>query len=226
MIKRISSEELQSRIIYRDALLLVLNKPSGIAMHKAGVNLYNIEQYFPYLRFGLKNGPYLVHRLDRDTSGCLVLARNYFAARLMHRLFMEQKIKKSYLAWVHGLVAKDFGLIDIPLKKQSEHNWLMMPHKDGVKAITYFEVILRVNHTSLLRLKPETGRTHQLRVHCQYLGHPIIGDKIYNPITTTKPMHLHAHHIEIPLYKKKPPQLITSPPPPYMIDILPDGISI
>jgi tRNA pseudouridine32 synthase / 23S rRNA pseudouridine746 synthase len=228
MNERITKEDLLSRIVYRDALILVLNKPAGIAVHRAGPMLYNLEQYFEHLRFGLKNGPYLAHRLDRDTSGCLVLARNTFAARLMHTLFTEKNIKKSYVAWVSGQVEKDNGLIDVPLKRQSNetNNWRMMAHDDGLKAITNYEVIHRNGTASLLKLMPHTGRTHQLRVHCQYLGHPIMGDKIYGHELDNGPLRLHAHSIEIPLYQKKPPKLVFSPLPQHVAELIPNGIMI
>src|SRR5271170_7443890 len=110
---KLTDDEVQSRVLYRDGLILVFNKPSGIPVHKAGPKLHNLEQYFSYLQFGLKNPPNLAHRLDFGTSGCLVLARQAHGARIMQELFTKGRVKKSYLAVVHGQVAKDSGIIDI-----------------------------------------------------------------------------------------------------------------
>lgn len=217
---RLTEDELLSRILYRDALILVLNKPSGLPVHAAGPKLYNLEQYFDVLRFGLPKVPHLAHRLDRDTSGCLVLARNPHAARLMHELFTQGKVKKTYLAVVEGQVCHDKGSINIPLSKQSKDmsNWRMKPDELGsITAHTDYEVIKRGDEWSLLKLTPHTGRTHQLRVHCLALGHPIVGDVIYGSGDGIKPLQLHAHTIEIPLYKNKPPIMVKAPLPDHML---------
>jgi RluA family pseudouridine synthase len=218
---RMTEAELVSRILYRDGLILVLNKPSGIPVHPAGPCLHNLEQYFDLLRFGLPKVPHLAHRLDLGTSGCLVLARNAHAARRMQQLFVEGKIKKTYLAVVHGAVLEERGQIDIPLSKQSQAktSWRMKADKNGtITALTDYEVLTRTAEWSLLRLTPHTGRTHQLRVHCLALGHPIVGDYVYGPPQDgIKPLHLHAHTIEIPLYDKKAPIVVTAPMPEHMV---------
>jgi len=215
----LNEDTLLSRILYRDALLIVLNKPSGIAVHAAGPKRHNLEQYFDALRFGLPKKPHLAHRLDRDTSGCLVLARNAFAARRMQELFTAGLVKKAYLALVEGVVQQDKGLLDIPLERQSKEssNWRMKADINGsMPAKTDYEVLARHAHQTLLKLIPHTGRTHQLRVHCQALGHPIMGDVIYGTGDGKIPLHLHAHTIEIPLYKNKAPITIEAPVPDYM----------
>jgi tRNA pseudouridine32 synthase/23S rRNA pseudouridine746 synthase len=219
-INRLSNDELFSRVLYRDALILVLNKPAGIPVHKAGPGLHNLEQYFPILQFGLKRAPSLAHRLDRDTSGCLVLARHTQAARKMQELFSQGHVKKAYLAIVHGEVVTDRGRIDISLGRQSQQksNWRMKPDPLGtITAITDYEVLKRSKDNTLLKLVPHTGRTHQLRVHCAALGHSIIGDTIYGVKgDKISHLHLHAHEIAIPLYPKKPPIVVSAPLPSHM----------
>ena len=216
--ERLSSEELHDRILYRDALILVLNKPSGIPVHPANGSRHNLEQYFHELQFGLPKAPVLAHRLDLGTSGCLVLARHTEAARRLGELFMASAIKKTYQAVVSGKVRDDFGRIDMPLAKLSEskkHWWMKADPQGTITALTDYKVIKRFDDYTLVELTPHTGRTHQLRVHCSSLGHPIIGDYIYgnDARAQEKMLCLHAQSIEIPLYAKKPALKIEAPWP-------------
>lgn len=219
-------EEMISRLLYRDAMILVVDKPSGIAVHTANGGMQNLERHFPALQFGLPNAPVLAHRLDRGTSGCLILARHKEAARRLGVLFKENKIKKSYWAIVKGNLEKDEGRIDLPLSKLSEsrrHWWMKVDPENGLSAITDYRVLGRTNDATWLELTPLTGRTHQLRVHCAALGHPILGDYIYDPSHETRPfehLHLHARSLEIPIYPKKDAILVESAPPKHMQDIL------
>jgi len=217
-------DDITSRILYRDALILVLDKPSGIAVHAANRGTHNLERYFPSLQFGLPNPPTLAHRLDRGTSGCLILARHREAARRLGILFAENRIKKTYWAVVKGdfpgeSYPQDEGRIDLPLSKQSEsrkHWWMKVDPEGGVPAITDYRVLGRKNGTSWLELTPQTGRTHQIRVHCAALGHPILGDYIYDASGETAPkgpLYLHARSLEIPLYPKKAPIFVKADPP-------------
>lgn len=217
-----SPEEIVSRVLYRDALILVLDKPPGIAVHTANGGLHNLERLFPALQFGLPNPPTLGHRLDRGTSGCLILARHREAARRLGILFKENSIKKSYWAIVKGIVKQDEGRIDLPLCKQSQsrkHWWMKVDHEKGMNAITDYRVLGRGDDITWLELNPQTGRTHQLRVHCAGIGHPIIGDYIYDPSEETpkyQPLFLHARSLEIPLYPKKSPISVIAPRPAHM----------
>jgi len=111
---------IQDIILYRDGLILIINKPSGIPVHKGSGGGVVLEDYFHDLKFGLPNPPTLAHRLDKDTSGCLVLARNKAGAVRMGKLFENDHVQKHYLAVVHGVAALDEGIIDLPLGKQSE----------------------------------------------------------------------------------------------------------
>lgn len=222
ILDRMSTEELHSRILYRDALILVLNKPSGIPVHPANGSKHNLEQYFSELQFGLPRPPALAHRLDLGTSGCLVLARHAEAARRLGELFSAGHIKKSYHAVVMGHVLADEGRIDIPLSKLSDskkHWWMKADPKGTITALSEYRVIKRLSDKTVLELRPHTGRTHQLRVHCAALGHPIIGDYIYGPHgeqAKLEKLHLHAERIEIPLYPKKPALIIEAPWPAHM----------
>lgn len=215
--------DLEQHLLYRDGLILVLNKPAGIAVHAANGGRRNLEKHFEQLRFGLPNNPLLAHRLDRGTSGCLLLARNVTAARKLTALFADRKIQKTYVALVHGQVQAESGLIDISLSKLSDSpkHWWMKADPNGTHdALTEFKVLSRTEHFSFLELVPHTGRTHQLRVHCQHLGHPIVGDYIYGVDADKdehQPLCLHAHTIDIPLYENKPNIKVIAPLPAYMM---------
>lgn len=217
-----SDQEVLDRLIYRDGLILGFNKPSGIPVHPAGGSQHNLEQYFHLLQFGLPKAPMLAHRLDLGTSGCLVLARNKESARRLLTLFSEGLVKKTYIAKVHGEVKDDAGSIDVPLSKQSpekKHWWMKADLEGTLNALTDFRVIKREGGYSWLELSPHTGRTHQLRVHCAYLGHPIVGDYIYGDDKENAKklkLHLHAKAIEFPLYPKKAPLKIEAPLPGHM----------
>ena len=217
-----SPEEIQGRILYRDAMMLVINKPAGIAVHEAHPNArhrgHHMEQYFPHLMFGLPQSPMLAHRLDKDTSGCLVLGRHRKALDDLSKLFRESKMEKVYWAIVKGRPAEDQGRIDMPLGKMDRSKgWWMKPDPEGLPAQTDWRVCGRSHDFTWLELKPETGRTHQLRVHCQAMGWPILGDPIYGDGKETGEMlHLHARGITIPLYKNKSPISVEAPPPPHM----------
>lgn len=220
-------EDIASRILYRDALILVLDKPSGIAVHVANGGTHNLERCFPALQFGLPNPPTLAHRLDRGTSGCLILARHREAARRLGVLFAENRIKKTYWALVKGdfCPGKPEGRIDLPLSKQStsrKHWWMKVDREAGVSALTDYRVLGRAEHSTWLELTPQTGRTHQLRVHCAALGHPILGDSIYGgqDAPSNAPLCLHARSLEIPLYPKKAPIAVEAAPPAHMEKII------
>jgi RluA family pseudouridine synthase len=219
---RLSEQDVQASILYRDGLILIINKPSGIPVHNAGGSNHNLEQYFHILQFGLPKPPTLAHRLDLGTSGCLALARNAHGARVMQQLFTEGRIKKTYIADVRGLVKEDTGHITVPLSKISQekkHWWMKADPLGSITAHTEFQVISRHEQNTRLRLIPHTGRTHQLRVHCASIGHPIIGDYIYGEDQHFESgffLHLHAQIIEIPLYPKKLPIRVSAPLPSHM----------
>ena len=212
-------EDIESRLLYRDALMLVLNKPAGIAVHPGSSRSDSLEQYFKYLQFGLPNPPSLAHRLDRDTSGCLILGRHRKALAKLGKLFEHKKIGKTYWAIVEGAPKEREGTITAPLKKFNERKgWKMMVAQDGQESITDYRIMGTKDGKSWIEFSPRTGRTHQIRVHSGYLGCPIIGDWVYgNYVKDEIMLHLHARSVRVPLYPSKPEISIEAPPPGHMI---------
>jgi len=211
-----TEEELTGRLLYRDALVLVLDKPTGIAVHKGPKGGENLEALFGALRFGLPRNPALAHRLDRETSGCLVLGRHAEALRKLGLLFKEGRVTKTYWAIVEGSPAQDEGSIDLALgRRDATRGWWMKPDPAGLPAQTDWRVLTRLDDKAVLALTPLTGRTHQLRVHCAALGFPICGDSIYGRGGAAR-LQLHARAIKIPLYKNKPPIEVEAPVPDHM----------
>jgi tRNA pseudouridine32 synthase/23S rRNA pseudouridine746 synthase len=170
---------------------------------------------FTHLRFGLPRNPALAHRLDRDTSGCLVLGRHHKALEKLALLFKQGKIQKTYWAIVEGQPAGEEGLIDLPLAKRDQtRGWWMKVDALGQPSQTRWKVVARMENFSFVALQPLTGRTHQLRVHCAAQGWPILGDPIYGTGTqSAETLHLHARAITIPLYKNKDPIEVVAPMP-------------
>jgi tRNA pseudouridine32 synthase/23S rRNA pseudouridine746 synthase len=157
-------EEMLGRLLYRDGLMLVIDKPAGFAVHRGPKGGESLEDHFDALRFGLPRAPALAHRLDRDTSGCLVLGRHRKALALLGKLFKQGKIGKTYWAVVEGAVDADAGQIDIALGKLDEsRGWWMKPDPHGQPAVTTWKVMARGGGLTWLALEPLTGRTHQLR---------------------------------------------------------------
>lgn len=208
-------EELQARLLYRDGLILVIDKPAGIAVHKGPKGGDNLEAHFDALRFGLPRPPALAHRLDRETSGCLILGRHHKALMTLGQLFKQGKIGKTYWAVVEGAPKEEEGLIDLPLARlDARRGWWMKVDSLGLPAKTRWRVLGAAGGLAFLALSPLTGRTHQLRVHCAAMGFPILGDSIYGTAPRDgERLHLHARAIEIPLYKTKPPLHIEAPVP-------------
>ena len=213
-------EEMVSRLLYRDGLMLVIDKPAGFAVHRGPKGGESLEDHFDALRFGLPRAPALAHRLDRDTSGCLVLGRHRKALAQLGRLFKSGAIDKTYWAVVEGAPETDEGVIELPLGRLDEtRGWWMKPDPKGQPAITKWQVMGRDAGTQTwLALEPVTGRTHQLRVHCAEMGWPILGDAIYGtaPRSGGPILHLHAREVVVPLYKNRAPIRVTAPVPQHM----------
>ena len=160
-----------SRVLYRDGLMLVIDKPAGMAVHQGPPssrdrNRQCLQDFFDALRFGLPRPPALAHRLDRDTSGCLVLGRHRKALAQLGKLFRNGAIDKTYWAVVEGAPDADEGVIEFPLGRLDDRiGWWMKHDPNGQPAVTRWKVMGRSSLT-WLALEPLTGRTHQLRVHC------------------------------------------------------------
>jgi len=200
---------IEQSIIYEDNDLMVLNKPSGLAVHGgSGISLGLIEtarQMRPNAKF-LE----LVHRLDRDTSGCIMIAKKRSALRFLHEALRSKKITKIYQALVDGKWSARKTKVDAPLQKNELKSGerIVKAHPMGKPSLTEFKVIQRFNNiATLVEARPITGRTHQIRVHSQFAGHPIIGDDKYGTDETNnemkqfglKRLFLHAVELRIPL---------------------------
>lgn len=233
----ITESDLLERVLYRDHLLIVLNKPSGIAVHPGPGPMYkqgpNLESMFGALTFGSPDTPALIHRLDRDTSGCLVLGRNRKALRKGGEMFAEGRAEKTYLAVCVGAPEKPSGRIMTKLIKVNDikAGWEMqvvpLDSKDGQTSITDYQVLatsLKGDKTySLIAFFPKTGRTHQIRVHADHIGCPLQGDPRYgklSPDDRSVPFCLHAWRIVMPFYGNKPPVAVEAPLPPAFIKTL------
>jgi tRNA pseudouridine32 synthase / 23S rRNA pseudouridine746 synthase len=220
-----TSERLDLRVLYRDALMLIIDKPAGLAVHRGPKGGPSLAEMLDGLRFGLPRRPELAHRLDRDTSGCLVLGRHHRALRRLGGLFATGRIDKTYWAVVEGAPPAARGRIDLPLgRRNKQRGWWMKVDPDGQASITDYRVLGHADRMTLLELRPLTGRTHQLRVHLEALGCPVLGDPIYGrawPVPgASPPLHLHARAVAVPLYPDRPSITATAPPPAHMLDAL------
>jgi tRNA pseudouridine32 synthase/23S rRNA pseudouridine746 synthase/23S rRNA pseudouridine1911/1915/1917 synthase len=218
---RFRPDNLADRVLYRDGLVLVIDKPAGIPVHGGPGGGPHLEHWFPLLRFGLTNPPSLAHRLDRDTSGCLVLGRHPKALRRLGRLFADGQVEKIYWAIVVGTPTEPAGRIENHLLKHSRGTgWRMIVDPAGQASVTEYRVLGTAGGQSWLELRPRTGRTHQIRVHCAGLGCPVVGDPVYGDPNLSGPMLLHARAISLPLYPAKPPIAVIAPMPEHMRDNL------
>src|SRR5215217_4893898 len=205
-IPGLTADEIQARVLHRDGLMLVIDKPAGLPVHRGPKGGANLEASFDGLRFGLPRPPVLAHRLDKATAS-------------LGLLFKHGKIGKTYWAVVEGGPAEDGGSIDMPLGRLNvERGWWQKPDPDGQKAVTNWKVRGRSDGLCWLALEPVTGRTHQLRVHTSATGWPIVGDNIYGngPRFGEPILHLHSRDIVIPISKNKEPVRVVAPAPEHM----------
>lgn len=204
-------------ILYEDDDCIVMNKPAGVLTHAQGL-LHNEATVASFLRaklakelVGERAG--IVHRLDRATSGVIIGARNALALSLLQKQFAQRKVKKAYIAIVEGQLKQKEAVIDMPIERNPKAPATFRVGLGGKSAQTHYTVIKESNHASLLELKPQTGRTHQLRVHLAQLGHPIIGDAVYGKGRFGGRMYLHAQSLEITLPASHERRTFTAPLP-------------
>jgi tRNA pseudouridine32 synthase / 23S rRNA pseudouridine746 synthase len=234
--EQMTPEEMLARVLHRDGLMLVIDKPAGMPVHRGPKGGGSLEDHFDALRYGLPRPPALAHRLDKDTSGCLVLGRHRKALAHLGLLFKHGKVGKTYWAVVEGRPEGEEGTIDMPLGRLDEsRGWWMKPDPKGLPSVTTWKVLGRSGGVAertadpagatagrgpltWLALTPVTGRTHQLRVHCAAMGWPIVGDNTYGtaPRFGGPVMQLHAREVTVPLSKNKAPVRVVAPVPPHM----------
>ena len=220
-ISKKDSQYIRSLVIFKDENIIVLNKPSGLAVQGGTNTSRHIDGMLDALRFEKEEKPRLVHRIDKDTSGILVLARNRQWADLLTKAFREHQLQKTYLALVSNTPSSEYGEIKAPLEKIGER---VQVTKEGKHSHTRFEIIDNVGSKfALLSAEPLTGRTHQIRTHLEYIGSPIVGDNKYfggekreKYSSITDKLHLHSYKIDLSvLYNKK--CIIKAPLPEYFI---------
>ncbi|GGE50631.1 RNA pseudouridine synthase [Agaricicola taiwanensis] len=214
-------DEIQARVLYRDGLILVIDKPPGLPVHAGPKGGETLDQHFDALRFGLPRAPELAHRLDRETSGCLVLGRHRKALARLGKLFASGRVEKTYIAITRGRPREAQGRIDLPLAKRSETRgwWMKVDPENGLPSTTDYRLMGESDGFALLELKPLTGRTHQIRVHLAAIGCPILGERIYDksPPPPAGPMlHLHAAAVTVPMRENHEPVAVTAAPPPHI----------
>ena len=198
--------------------MLVLDKPAGLPVHPGPKGGDSLDAHFDQLRFGLPRVPALAHRLDRDTSGCLVLGRHRKALQKLGQLFKAGRVEKTYWAVVDGSPGADAGTIDLALgRRDASRGWWMAVDPAGQAARTDWRVLGRGGGRSWLELRPLTGRTHQIRVHCAAQGWPLVGDPVYGRRDgPNETLHLLARRVAVPLYASKPAVAVEAPVPPHM----------
>jgi RluA family pseudouridine synthase len=207
---------LRGRLLHVAPDVMVLDKPAGLPVSaRSGESL---EAWLPALRMGRRRDPQPAHRLDADTAGCLVLGRTAPMLARINALFAERRAEKLYWAVLRGALPAGQGVADAPLRKVSTRarGWRMEAHPAGDPARTAWRVLGRAPGLTWVELRPETGRTHQLRVHCAHLGAPILGDGLYGG-GDAGGLHLLARAIALPL---DPPLRVTAPVPGHMRDAL------
>ena len=202
-------------ILFEDAEALVIDKPGGLPLDRPRAGGLALEDRLDDLRFGFQRAPMPVHRLDQDTSGCLLLARNPRALKRYSAAFEARQVGKWYWGVVAGDLPDDRGTISLNLSKISSEKdgWRMIPARAGKAAVTHWRVIDRRDGLTLVEFRPETGRTHQIRVHAASgLGHALLGDPVYGRKLPGKRTMLHAARLEIPR-EGKPPIVASAPMP-------------
>ncbi|MCR1897707.1 RluA family pseudouridine synthase [Irregularibacter muris] len=205
-------------IVYEDEDVLLVNKQSGLVAHPTKGHIYDtlangIAHH--WTEKGISCKIRFVNRIDMDTSGIILIAKNKFAHQNIQRQMEENKVEKVYWAFVEGKLGDKQGVIHAPIGLASEEDIRRTVLENGRPSITHYQVIQEYKNASLVELKLETGRTHQIRVHMKYIGHPLLGDSLYNP-EASKYIHrqaLHAREIGFTLPRKKVYKKFSAPLP-------------
>ena len=219
-VPELTAEEILSRVLHRDGLMLIIDKPAGLPVHRGPKGGANLEASFDHLRFGLPRPPVLAHRLDKDTSGCLVLGRHRKATASLGLLFKHGKISKTYWAVVEGGPAEDEGTIDMPLGRlNAERGWWQKPDPDGQKAVTNWKVLGRGDglawlahgtghrpHPSIARACVRDGLADRRRQHLRQRP----------PLRRTAPASAFARDRRADFAGTRPPVHVVAPAPEHM----------
>ncbi len=200
------AENIPLDIVYEDDDLIVVNKPKGMVVHPAAGNytgtlvnalLYHCKDNLSGINGVLRPG--IVHRIDKDTSGLLLVAKNDNAHKSLAKQIKDHSLTREYEAIVFGNIKDDAGVIDAPIgRHHTDRKKMAVTDKNSKNAVTHYEVIERLKGYTYMKFRLETGRTHQIRVHCAYIGHPVSGDKVYgvkNEKTNLESQCLHARKI-------------------------------
>ncbi|BAK21616.1 RluA family pseudouridine synthase [Melissococcus plutonius] len=188
----VSPENIPLDIVYEDQDVVVINKPQGMVVHPSAGHfkgtmvhalLYHIKD-LSSINDVIRPG--IVHRIDKDTSGLLIVAKNNQAHEALAKQLKDKTILRKYIALVHGEVPHEQGTIDAPIGRSKTNRKMQAIIKDGRSAVTHFKVLEKFTGYTLIELQLETGRTHQIRVHMKYIGHPVAGDPVYGPKKTLK----------------------------------------
>lgn len=230
----LKAQKIPVQIMYEDKDIVVVNKPKGMVVHPANGNydgtlvnallgMYEDKSDWSFSEDEENFRPGIVHRLDKDTSGLLIVAKNDVALMKMSKEIQERKVTKKYIALVKGNVPDDEATIDLPIARSTKDRKKMAVDEKGKNAVTYFKVLKRYDRYTLLELKIATGRTHQIRVHMSYIGHPVVGDEVYSNGKNefeVKGQMLHAWKLEFihPITGKK--INLEAPVPDYFKEIL------
>ncbi|HEY7807377.1 MAG TPA: RNA pseudouridine synthase [Croceibacterium sp.] len=191
---------MQIPILFEDAEALVIDKPAGLPIDRPRAGGASLADHLDELRLGFQRPPVAVHRLDTDTSGCLLLARNPKALKRFAAAFEKRLVGKRYLAILAGVPEVKEGTVELALSKISspEKGWRIIPARKGKPAVSHWRVLAEHGGRALVEFRPETGRTHQLRVHAASgLGVPLLGDPVYGEAKGAQRTMLHAVDIEV-----------------------------
>ena len=227
---KLKPQEIPIEVIYEDNDIVVVNKPKGLVVHPANGNpdgtLVNAIMAMckdSLSGIGGELRPGIVHRLDKDTSGLLIVAKNDKAHIAMSNQIKDRQVKKMYIALVRGVIGEDEATIDMPIGRSTKDRKKMAVTKNGKQAITHFKVLKRYPKYTLLEIKIDTGRTHQIRVHMAEIGHPVIGDMVYSNGKNSfgvEGQMLHAKSLEFTHPNTGKPMHLTAELPQYFRDIL------
>lgn len=202
-------------VLYCDDNVIVIDKPIGVLSHAKGTvsEEFTVAEFLRrFTEAGLDtNRPGIIHRLDRDTSGVMIGARNESTAKLLARQFNQRKVKKTYIAVVEGKLKEPEAILELPIARSPLSPSTFRVDGAGKMAITHYKVLRQTNEYSVVELSPTTGRTHQLRVHMAYLGAPILGDRVYGRAADRLYLHAKSLEITIPTGNRK---IFTAPMPP------------